>query len=91
MTEQADISIKGRVQGIFFRAQSREKARELGLSGWVKNEADGSVTACVQGPRKAQEEFVTWCRQGPPGAKVEDVKVTYTDSATKILTGFTIL
>ena len=90
MTKQAIISIKGSVQGIFFRSEAREKARAFGLAGWVKNEADGSVTACAQGPSDPLEQFIRWCRQGPPGAKVEKINVNYTDNPAEKLTGFEI-
>jgi acylphosphatase len=63
------------VQGVFFRASCAERARALGLAGWVRNSADGSVEAAFEGPSSAVEAAVTWCRQGPPSAAVERVEV----------------
>ncbi len=59
---------------MFFRASARDKARQLGLSGWVRNLADGSVELEAQGPRPALEEMLAWCRRGPPAARVDEVE-----------------
>jgi acylphosphatase len=69
------VLITGYVQGIFFRASTRARARELGLSGWVRNRSDGRVEAVFQGPFEAVEEMVRWCHEGPPGAQVTSVEV----------------
>ncbi len=68
------IVIDGIVQGVFFRASTREKARELGLTGWVKNCFDGNVEAVFEGDRGKLEQILKWCKIGPPGAKVENIK-----------------
>jgi len=67
---RARIVVRGRVQGVAFRAAARMEARARGLTGWVRNRADGSVEALAQGPRAQVEGFVDWCRHGPPGARV---------------------
>lgn len=72
---QVSMRIYGKVQGVFFRASTQEKARELGLTGWVKNEADGSVSALAQGPDEAVQALVEWCHKGPEQAKVETVEI----------------
>lgn len=68
------IRVQGRVQGVFFRASTRDKARELGLTGFVRNEKDGSVYIEVFGEAKMLEEFLAWCKLGPKNAVVEDLK-----------------
>jgi acylphosphatase len=74
-----DLVISGRVQGVFYRASMRTEADRLGVSGWVRNEADGTVHAHAEGSRAALEELVAWCRTGPPRAQVEDVRTTDAD------------
>jgi acylphosphatase len=68
--EARRIVIAGRVQGVFYRASAERRARELGLSGWVRNLADGRVEAHAEGARTPLLEFVEWCRKGPPAARV---------------------
>jgi acylphosphatase len=69
-----DVVVTGHVQGVFFRASMREQAERLGVTGWVRNEADGSVRAHFEGPAEAVESLVAWCAQGPPRARVHDVR-----------------
>jgi len=69
------VSIEGRVQGVFFRASCVERARELGLAGWVRNALDGRVEAEFEGEPEAIEQMVAWCREGPPYARVDGVNV----------------
>ena len=69
--------VRGRVQGVFFRAETRTRATSLGLGGWVRNNADGSVEAAFEGDRDRVESMIEWCRRGPPHAYVEDVEVTW--------------
>ncbi len=68
------VVIDGIVQGVFFRASTREEARVLGLSGWVRNCFDGNVEAVFEGERGNIEQILKWCRIGPPGAKVINIK-----------------
>lgn len=70
--------VTGRVQGVGFRYHTRSRARSFGLTGWVRNEADGSVSVEAEGSEKSLEEFANWLRKGPPSARVEDVDVRYT-------------
>jgi acylphosphatase len=70
------VRITGRVQGVFFRARTHERASLLGVRGWVRNEPDGSVAGHFEGPDRAVAALVAWCRQGPPHAYVDDVEVT---------------
>ncbi|MGI8704548.1 MAG: acylphosphatase [Sphingomicrobium sp.] len=69
------VRLTGRVQGVFFRAWTETQARELGVSGWVRNCDDGSVEAHVEGDDAAVRQLTERMRQGPPSAKVEDVQV----------------
>ena len=64
------LIIEGRVQGVWFRDSTRREALALGVSGWVRNRRDGSVEALAEGPEEEVKNFVTWCHQGPPSAKV---------------------
>ena len=70
------LLITGRVQGVGFRFYMERKARELGITGWVRNCRDGSVEAVVQGAPGAVEAMIAWARRGPPSAVVADVRVT---------------
>ena len=65
----------GRVQGVSFRWYTQERARRLGVSGWVRNEPDGSVLVHAEGDDEAVDALVEWCRRGPSTAKVGDVAV----------------
>jgi acylphosphatase len=69
------VTVRGLVQGVFFRASTKKKADSLGLSGFVRNEEDGSVYIEVQGEERALADFLEWCRHGPPQANVEDCQV----------------
>lgn len=64
------IRISGRVQGVGFRAALSDQAARLGVTGWVRNRADGSVEALVQGSADAVGSIIDWARRGPPGARV---------------------
>jgi acylphosphatase len=68
-----DIRVSGKVQGVFFRAGARAEANRLGLHGFVRNDEDGSVRAEAEGDRQNLDEFLAWCRQGPPHAQVDRV------------------
>jgi acylphosphatase len=68
--------VHGRVQGVFYRDSCRTEARRLGVRGWVRNRADGTVEVVAEGPRDGVDRLLTWCRQGPPRASVTSVSVT---------------
>ncbi len=74
---RARAVIRGRVQGVFFRAEASARARSLGLTGWVRNLPDGSVEAVFEGPQEAVESMLRWCAQGPAGARVDAVEVAW--------------
>jgi acylphosphatase len=73
------LIVKGRVQGVYFRASTVQQARHLGLTGWVMNCPDGSVEVLAEGPSDKLEDLVAWCGQGPPGARVEGVELQRQD------------
>ncbi|MBU6997637.1 MAG: acylphosphatase [Theionarchaea archaeon] len=73
--KRAHLFISGRVQGVFFRSNTRKKALELGLGGWVRNLNDGRVEAVFEGEESAIEKVIDWCHQGPTHASVDDVEV----------------
>lgn len=74
---RAHVLVSGRVQGVFFRSYTREKAKELGLKGWVRNLKDGRVEALFEGEKEKVEEAVDWCRRGPPHARVAGLEVEW--------------
>ena len=69
------VRVTGRVQGVFFRAWTAEKAKALGVAGWVRNCRDGSVEALLQGEAAAVSELIEALHRGPPSARVERVEV----------------
>ena len=75
--KRTHVFISGRVQGVWFRAHTREKAEELGISGWVRNLPDGRVEAVFEGEDEKVDEMVKWCHRGPPLSRVEKVDVEY--------------
>ena len=74
---RAHVWVSGRVQMVFFRASTRELARQRGLAGWVRNLPDGRVEAVFEGESQAVQALVDWCGQGPPGAAVTDVETRW--------------
>ena len=71
-----DIVDSGLVQGVFFRVRLRERAEQLGVHGWVRNDDDGSLVAHLEGPQDSVDALVAWCEEGPPVARVSRVTVT---------------
>jgi acylphosphatase len=69
------VRVHGRVQGVYYRATAQEEAQRLGLVGWVRNRADGTVEAVAEGEDAVVESFLVWCRRGPERAHVDDVEV----------------
>lgn len=76
---RAHVFVSGTVQGVYYRASTRDTAREHDVSGWVKNRDDGRVEAIFEGTGESVEAMVGWCHEGSPAAQVEDVEVEYGD------------
>ena len=74
---RARVVIDGRVQGVNFRARTRDQARAAGVAGWVRNLDDGRVEAVFEGPQDAVRRVVSWCYGGPSHARVDKVEVQW--------------
>lgn len=74
---RAHVLVSGRVQGVNFRDATRRQARALGVTGWVRNKADGRVEAVFEGEEAYVRRMVEWCRQGPPVARVDEIEVEW--------------
>ena len=72
---RAHVFVRGRVQGVYYRASTRDAAREAGVDGWVRNLDDGRVEAVFEGPEAAVDEMIEWCHTGSRAAEVEAVDV----------------
>lgn len=79
-TARVHAVVSGRVQGVFFRSYTQERAYRWGLTGWVKNRSDGKVEAVFEGDEEKVKEMMEWCRKGPPGAHVTDLKVEWEEA-----------
>lgn len=92
MTEKvcARAIISGRVQGVFYRLETKRAAEKRGVSGWVKNLPDGRVEAIMTGDKAAVESLIGWCRQGPPAARVKRVDVQWKDDSGRY-SGFDVV
>ncbi len=82
------VVVHGRVQGVFFRGSTVERAREVGVNGWVRNRPDGTVEAVFEGSAEQVAEMVRYCREGPPWARVE--RIQEFEEAPEDLGGFGI-
>lgn len=88
-TRRVRVVVSGRVQGVFYRANTAETARKLGLSGWVRNLPGGGVELVAEGPAGMVERLVSWCAKGPPAAVVTRVDVT-DEEPTGDFAGFSV-
>jgi acylphosphatase len=76
---RARANISGRVQGVFFRMETKRAADRFGVFGWVRNLKDGSVEAVFEGEQERVNHILDWCRQGPPHADVTDMAVAWSE------------
>lgn len=79
MKRRGHFIVRGQVQGVCYRMYACDEARRLGLAGWVRNRADGSVEVVTEGDEDALSEFSAWCRQGPSYAHVTGVTEKYSE------------
>ncbi|MGP3667126.1 MAG: acylphosphatase [Candidatus Bathyarchaeota archaeon] len=77
MKVRAHVVVSGRVQGVFFRHETKKEALKRGVKGWVRNLPNGEVEAVFEGEKEDVEEMIKFCRKGPPLAKVKDIKVSW--------------
>lgn len=70
-----EVTVKGKVQGVYFRASAKQKAMNLGVYGSVRNQADGSVILQIEGEERAVDSMVSWCKSGPALARVKECEV----------------
>ncbi len=73
------LLIKGKVQGVFYRATARKIAEELGVKGWIKNTKDNNVELIITGTEEQVRQFIEWCKKGPTRAEVSDLIATTID------------
>lgn len=83
---QIKIIVKGIVQGVFYRARTRETAIALGICGWVKNMPDKTVHALLQGEPDAISQMIAWCKKGPQGSRVDHVQCENQDITSEYKT-----
>jgi acylphosphatase len=84
MRRRVHLVIHGLVQGVFYRASTRDAAVRRGLTGWVRNLPDGSVECVAEGEEGALQALVAWCHDGPPGARVERVVEQWSDATGEL-------
>ena len=89
MKARAHVLISGRVQGVFFRSETKHEAGRHGVSGWVRNLPDDKVEAVFEGERENVEKLLEFCERGPPGAKVTRTDVSW-ETYTGEFRGFEI-
>lgn len=90
MTRELHLLIKGRVQGVSYRANAAAMARKLGLHGWVRNLPDGRVELLAQGEEKVLKSLLTWAHQGPATARVDHIDVHWGEAA-RLANGFDVI
>lgn len=83
------VKVSGRVQGVYFRASTQKQAKSLGIKGTVKNLDDGSVYIEAEGNKENLDLFISWCKSGPPAARVDDF--TCEETEVKHFDSFSII
>ncbi len=74
---RARVLISGKVQGVYYRLETKEQAMAMGVTGWVRNRPERSVEGVFEGEKENIEKLIAWCRKGPPMAAVRDVQVEW--------------
>ena len=75
--KQVQVIVRGRVQGVYFRASTQREAKRLGLTGWVKNRPDGNIEVLAEGEEEGLKDLIAWANKGPSAARVERVDVRW--------------
>ena len=83
MLKKIHITISGKVQGVFYRMNTKNRADEFGLTGWVKNTTDDKVEVLAEGKEEGLKEFIKWCYNGSKEAKVDEVEVEWSGHENK--------
>ncbi|ESS71912.1 acylphosphatase [Methyloglobulus morosus KoM1] len=91
MNRTVNIQISGRVQGVYFRRFTKNKAQDLGVKGTVRNREDGRVEIVAQAEVGILEPFIQWCHKGPITARVDQVEITEVESNENVFSSFEIL
>jgi acylphosphatase len=84
------VLISGRVQGVFFRMETKRFADQIGVTGWVRNRADGKVEAVFEGDESLLSQAVSWCKKGPPRSNVAGLDI-FEEKYSGEFTSFTIV
>lgn len=82
--KRLNATVRGRVQGVSFRYYTREQGRRLGLTGWVRNERDGSVTVVAEGPEEKLKQLLSYLHRGPTAARVDEVESWWSEARQQI-------
>lgn len=82
--------VEGRVQGVFYRASTQEEAQRIGVNGWVRNRADGSVEVLVTGDADRVDRLIGWLSEGPPMSQVSRVSIEEQGDSASVFNGFEI-
>lgn len=91
MIETVHLIIKGKVQGVYFRASARDVANKLAIKGWIKNMPDGNVEVMAEGKKEQLDKFIEWCRHGPTQAQVKEVRITTAEADPSLPETFIII
>ena len=78
-TTRAHVIVRGMVQGVYFRAHTRDAAKSQNVTGWVRNRPDGTVEAVLEGTQQDVKKVIEWCHKGPPWSRVAEVHVDWQD------------
>jgi len=83
LKKRVKLNIRGKVQGVWYRASTKQVADNLGITGWVKNELDGSVTVVAEGDEGKLKELIKWCHKGPEYAVVNEIIEQWSDATNE--------
>lgn len=90
MKMRVHVYVTGKVQGVWFRASTQQKAQQLGITGWVRNTQEGTVEAVFEGEKHIVKEMIAWCQKGPPLAKVCQVDIKEEPVSVALFDAFSV-